>query len=86
MGSETLTTSRERYERPVGTQRRRELGAALRSFRRKAGLTQTDVVAKLAWRKTRISLIETGRVRLDPADAAILADLWTVQDRSSRVA
>lgn len=71
--------------RPVGSQRRLELGAALRSFRRKAGFTQTDVVAKLAWRKTRISLIETGRVRLDPADAATLAEIYGLS-RTDRAA
>jgi integrase len=62
--------------RPVGSQRRRELGKLLQQHRRSAGFTQTEAVAKLGWRKTRISLIETGRVRLDPDEAAALADLY----------
>jgi integrase len=50
---------------PVGTERRQELGRVLRARRRQAGFTQKDVVTKLGWKKTRLSLIETGRVRLD---------------------
>jgi hypothetical protein len=37
--------------RPIGSQRRRELGALLRGHRRNADLTQTDTVAKLGWRR-----------------------------------
>ncbi|WP_433015844.1 helix-turn-helix domain-containing protein [Kribbella sp. CA-294648] len=62
--------------RPIGGQRRVELGRTLRSHRRKAGLTQVQAVSKLGWRKTRISLIETGRVRLDANEAAVLADAY----------
>ncbi|MEV0289553.1 helix-turn-helix domain-containing protein [Kribbella sp. NPDC050820] len=64
--------------RPVGGQRRLELGRTLRAHRREAGLTQVDVVEKLGWRKTRISLIETGRVALEPSEAAALAGLYTL--------
>lgn len=64
--------------RPVGSQRRRELGKALQQHRRSAGFTQVEAVAKLGWRKTRISLIETGRVRIDADEAAALADLYRV--------
>jgi integrase len=58
---------------PVGSERRRELGRVLRHHRRKAGFTQADVVTNLGWNKTRLSLIETGRVRLEPDQAATLA-------------
>lgn len=67
--------------RPVGSQRRRELGGTLRSLRRESGLTQAAAVEKLGWRKTRISLIETGRVALEPSEAAALADLYKVSGR-----
>ncbi|MEU4394990.1 helix-turn-helix domain-containing protein [Kribbella sp. NPDC023855] len=71
--------------RPIGGQRRIELGKTLRSHRRKAGLTQVQAVSKLGWRKTRISLIETGRVRLDAKDAIALADAYrlTKGDRAA---
>jgi integrase len=62
--------------RPVGSQRRLELGKRLRNHRRAAGLTQVQAVEKLGWRKTRISLIETGRVRLTVEDAGILASAY----------
>lgn len=62
--------------RPTGSQRRTELGKTLRAHRRKAGLTQVQAVSKLGWRKTRISLIETGRVRLNAEEAIVLADAY----------
>jgi integrase len=67
--------------RPVGSQRRRELGCALRDIRRRSGLTQAGVAEKLGWPKTRISLIETARVGLEPAEAAALAALYKVSGR-----
>lgn len=69
--------------RPIGSQRRRELGALLRGHRRNADLTQTETVAKLGWRKTRISLIETARVKLTVDEAAALADTYGLS-RSDR--
>ncbi|MFI6675238.1 helix-turn-helix domain-containing protein [Kribbella sp. NPDC050470] len=71
--------------RPVGGQRRAELGNTLSAYRRRAGLTQVQAVAKLGWRKTRISLIETGRVRLDAEEAVALADAYGLS-RSDRTA
>jgi integrase len=62
--------------RPIGGERRRELGQLLRDHRRNAGLTQTQTVAKLGWRKTRISLIETARVKVTADEAIALADLY----------
>ncbi|MBP2354922.1 integrase [Kribbella aluminosa] len=71
--------------RPIGSRRRRELGRLLRDHRRKAGLTQTQTIEKLGWRKTRISLIETARVKVTANEAAILADTYGIsrQDRSA---
>jgi integrase len=71
--------------RPVGGQRRAELGKTLSAYRRQAGLTQVQAVAKLGWRKTRISLIESGRVRLDAEEAVALADAYGLS-RSARTA
>jgi integrase len=42
-------------------------------------------VAKLGWRKTRISLIETGRVRLAAKEAVVLADAYGLS-RTDRTA
>jgi integrase len=61
---------------PVGTERRQKPGRVLRAHRRQADLTQKDVGAKLGWKKTRLSLIETGRVRLEQAEAGVLADTY----------
>jgi integrase len=71
--------------RPIGSQRRQDLGRVLRTHRRNAGFTQNQVVAKLGWRKTRISLIETGRVRLTAEEAVILADAYRLS-RTDRAA
>lgn len=64
--------------RPVGGQRRQQLGKLLRDHRRIAGFTQSQIVAKLGWRKTRISLVETGRVRLKADEAVVLADAYRI--------
>ncbi|MEI8409732.1 MULTISPECIES: helix-turn-helix domain-containing protein [unclassified Kribbella] len=64
--------------RPVGDKRRVELGQALRTLRREAGMIQTAVVEKLGWRKTRISLIETARVAVEPSGLDELAALYGV--------
>ena len=70
---------------PVGTERRQQLGRLLRSHRHQAGFTQKDVVDRLGWKKTRLSLIETGRVRLDQEEAGLLADTYRLP-RRDRVA
>ncbi|MGW6277075.1 phage integrase central domain-containing protein [Kribbella sp. NPDC055071] len=49
---------------PIGSETRRELGKRLRSARRDAGLSQTDTAAKLGLPQSRVSLVETARVRL----------------------
>ncbi|MGW6279845.1 helix-turn-helix domain-containing protein [Kribbella sp. NPDC055071] len=71
--------------RPIGGQRRQELGKMLRDHRRAAGFTQTQAVDKLGWRKTRISLIETGRVRLTAEEAVTLAETYRLP-RTDRAA
>ena len=64
---------------PIGSETRRELGNRLRKARRAAGLSQTDTASKLSWPQSRVSLIETARVRLDVADAERLLDLYGVR-------
>ncbi|MBB6566715.1 helix-turn-helix domain-containing protein [Kribbella sandramycini] len=64
--------------RPVGSQRRLELGKRLRDHRVAAGLTQVQAVEKLGWRKTRISLLETGRVRLAVEEVQSLASAYNL--------
>lgn len=71
--------------RPIGSHRRRDLGNLLRSHRRSAGLTQDQAIAKLGWRKTRISLIETARVKVTTAEVIVLADTYGLS-RSDRSA
>jgi len=68
---------------PIGSDLRRELGKTLRTARRDAGLTQQAVAASLGWSKNRLSLIETGRVRVEPSDAGSLADTYRLP-RSAR--
>jgi hypothetical protein len=67
---------------PVGTERRQELGRVLRAHRRNARLTQKDVVSKLGWKKTRLSLIETGRVRLGQEKRALWPTPTDCQDET----
>ena len=50
---------------PVGSTARRDLGLTLRALRRQAGLTRKQVAKTLGWPKTRIELIETGRIKVD---------------------
>jgi transcriptional regulator with XRE-family HTH domain len=63
---------------PIGGETRQELGRSLRKVRRAAGLSQTDTAVRLGWAQSRVSLIETARVRLDLVDAAALLDLYRV--------
>lgn len=63
---------------PIGSQARRELGGRLRRARRSAGMSQADAAGKLGWPQSRVSLIETARVRLDLPAAVALVDLYRV--------
>ncbi|MGW6195537.1 helix-turn-helix domain-containing protein [Kribbella sp. NPDC055110] len=48
---------------PVGSTARRDLGLTLRTLRRDTGMTRKQVADLLTWPKTRIELIETGRIK-----------------------
>ncbi|MEV6282784.1 helix-turn-helix domain-containing protein [Kribbella sp. NPDC051770] len=74
-----------RARRPVGSRRRAELGKSLKTFRRSAGKTQNEVVAELGWLKNRISLIETGRVKVQPDEISALVKLYGIS-RADRAA
>jgi integrase len=76
-----VRTKLRAVRQPVGSVRRQELGKALRAYRRAAGMTQDSVVAKLAWKKTRLSLIETGRVALEQDDVILLANTYGLSRR-----
>lgn len=72
-----LAAERPKPYRQTG---RVELGRTLSGLRRRAGLTQAQVVAQLGWRKTRVSLIKTGRARLDGGDATAPADVFWLNE------
>jgi integrase len=57
---------------PVGSTARRDLGLTLRALRRQAGMTRKQVAELLTWPKTRIELVETGRIK---ADHQLVAEL-----------
>jgi len=61
---------------PIGSETRQELGRRLKKARRAAGLTHADTATKLGWPQSRVSLVETGRVRLEVPAAASLLDLY----------
>ncbi|MEV0794910.1 helix-turn-helix domain-containing protein [Kribbella sp. NPDC050459] len=63
---------------PIGSETRRDLGNRLRKARRAAGLSQADTAAKLGWPQSRVSLVETARVRLEVSDAEKVLDLYRV--------
>jgi transcriptional regulator with XRE-family HTH domain len=68
----------EEVVRRVGLLAAQLLGKQLRAARRATKRTQADVATALNWPKTRVSLVETARVRLSPADAVTLLDLYNV--------
>jgi transcriptional regulator with XRE-family HTH domain len=62
--------------------RRRRLGAELRRLREAAGLTGDQVVERIGWASSsKVSRIENGRSRPDPADVAVLLELYGVTGR-----
>ncbi|WP_130388720.1 helix-turn-helix domain-containing protein [Kribbella sp. VKM Ac-2569] len=63
---------------PVASTARRDLGNTLRSARLQAGLTRKQVVTKLGWPKTRLELIENGRIKLDRELVAILVKTYRI--------
>jgi len=63
----------------MGSQARRQLGMALAAARRSAGLTQRGASDALDLPRTRISLIEAGRVRIERAQVKALLDTYSVE-------
>lgn len=68
---------------PVGSTARRDLGKTLRSARLQAGLTRKQVVKTLGWPKTRLELIENGRIKLDRPLVATLVKTYGIDLDSS---
>ncbi len=61
--------------------RRRRLGLELRKLREAAGLTGDQVIARVGWASaSKLSRLENGRSRPDPADVAALLDLFGVTE------
>ncbi|MFI6457205.1 helix-turn-helix domain-containing protein [Streptosporangium amethystogenes] len=58
------------------TVRRRRLASELRRLRERAQLTMEEVGEQLSWSATKISRIETARVRVTPKDTGRLLDLY----------
>lgn len=67
-----------RARAPRGNETRQALGAALARARRSAAKSRREVAEALAWPRTRVELVEAGRVRLEPQDVAAMADLCRV--------
>ncbi|TCC32032.1 helix-turn-helix domain-containing protein [Kribbella speibonae] len=63
---------------PVASTARRDLGQVLRSARLQAGLTRKEVVKKLGWPKTRLELIESGRIKVDRELVATLVKTYRI--------
>jgi hypothetical protein len=62
---------------PVGSTVRRDLGRSLRSLRLQTGQTRPQVATTLGWPRTRIELIETGRIKVDHQQVAALAATYS---------
>lgn len=73
-----------RARAPRGSEARQALGAALARARRTASKSRQDVAETLAWPRTRVELVESGRVRLEPQDVAAMADLYRVNELGRR--
>ncbi|RJL26533.1 helix-turn-helix domain-containing protein [Bailinhaonella thermotolerans] len=69
---------------PSPTVRRRRLGIELRRLREAAGLTCEEVGERLEWSASKVSRMETGRVRVHPRDVQDLLDLYDVRDDGVR--
>ncbi|WP_433687137.1 helix-turn-helix domain-containing protein [Micromonospora carbonacea] len=66
---------------PSPVLRRRRLGLELRKLREAAGLTGDQVIARVGWASaSKLSRLENGRSRPDPADVAALLDLFGVTE------
>jgi integrase len=63
---------------PVGSTARRDLGLTLRAVRREAGMSRKEVAELLTWPKTRIELVETGRIKVDRQLVAELVQTYKI--------
>lgn len=63
---------------PIGSTARRDLGLTLRTLRREAGMTRNEVADLLTWPKTRIELVETGRIKVDHELVAELVKTYKI--------
>ena len=68
-----------RARAPRGSKARQELGAVLAAARRAGKLSRPDVARALQWPRSRIELVEAGRVKVDVETVALLADLYGVK-------
>lgn len=62
------------------TVRRQRLGAQLRRLRLSSGMTGDDVAAQLNWSASKVSRIETARVRTTVDDVRALLDLYRANE------
>lgn len=62
----------------MATVRQRRLARALRRTREALGLKPEDIARELRWDRSKISRIETSRVKAKPGDVAELLDLYGV--------
>ncbi|MFF5114704.1 helix-turn-helix domain-containing protein [Streptosporangium sp. NPDC000509] len=66
------------------TVRRRRLASELRRLRERAELTMEEVGERLGWSATKVSRIETARVRVALTDTGRLLDLYNVDSAKQR--
>jgi copper chaperone CopZ/transcriptional regulator with XRE-family HTH domain len=67
-----------RARAPHGSTARQGLGASLARARRSAKLSRQEVAQAFDWPRSRVELVEAGRVRAEVDTAAALADLYGV--------
>ena len=60
----------------VGSTARRDLGLTLQTIRRQTGMSRQQVAETLTWPRTRIELIETGRIKVDHQTVTDLLDTY----------
>lgn len=68
-----------RARAPMGSDARHQLGVALMRARRATKRSRQDVAEALTWPRTRLELLETGRVHLDVDDVIVLVDHYGIR-------
>ncbi|NVI91256.1 helix-turn-helix domain-containing protein [Actinomadura sp. BRA 177] len=76
LGEAALAPSRQPAYVP--SVRARRLARWLRDFRRKSGLSQEAVAARLGWSQQKVGHLETGRNKAAPRDVALLLDIYGI--------